>query len=103
MVGRELVQEDDRRSASRLFEIEADTIFGDGMGRLRFLLVGRGQFLQLIFAAAMPKSASLRANGSRERVPDDRLREAIHLSTRGSIDCFVASLLAMTAKKCWVG
>jgi hypothetical protein len=35
-------------------------------------------------------SSSLRANGSRERAPDDRLREAIHASTRGRMDCFVA-------------
>jgi hypothetical protein len=37
--------------------------------------------------------SSLRANGSRERAPDDRLREAIHLASR-SMDCF--ALLAMT-------
>jgi len=35
------------------------------------------------------------ANGSRECAPDDRLREAIHL-LGGKLDCFVASLLAMT-------
>src|SRR5262249_19051484 len=28
--------------------------------------------------------------------PDDRLREAIHLSASGAMDCFVAPLLAMT-------
>src|SRR6187402_693419 len=39
---------------------------------------------------------SLRANGSRERAPDDRLREAIHSAACGEMDCFVASLLAMT-------
>src|SRR6266550_8769610 len=33
--------------------------------------------------------SSLRANGSRECVPDDRLREAIHETTR-KLDCFVA-------------
>ena len=38
---------------------------------------------------------SLRANGSRECAPDDRLREAIHSSLRGAMDCFAA--LAMTA------
>src|ERR1700730_2245460 len=38
---------------------------------------------------------SLRANGSRERAPDDRLREAIQLLD--GMDCFVALLLAMTA------
>src|SRR5438874_1448947 len=40
-------------------------------------------------------SSSLRANGSRERAPDDRLREAIQSST-GKLDCFVAAPLAMT-------
>jgi hypothetical protein len=38
---------------------------------------------------------SLRANGSRERAPDDRLREAIQEAEQ-SLDCFVALLLAMT-------
>jgi hypothetical protein len=38
----------------------------------------------------------LRANGSRECAPDDRLREAIHSQEEG-LDCFVAALLAMTA------
>jgi hypothetical protein len=33
---------------------------------------------------------SLRANGSRECAPDDKLSEAIHF-TAGSMDCFVAS------------
>jgi hypothetical protein len=37
----------------------------------------------------------LRANGSRECAPVDKLREAIHLSTCGDMDCFAA--LAMTA------
>ena len=37
-------------------------------------------------------SRSLRANGSRERAPDDRLREAIHVSTVRKVDCFVAAL-----------
>jgi len=40
----------------------------------------------------------LRANGSRERAPDDRLREAIHELQRERMDCFVASLLAMTSR-----
>src|SRR5258707_2286818 len=44
-----------------------------------------------------PLEPSLRANGSRECAPDDRLREAIHRSTRVRLDCFVAALLAMTA------
>jgi hypothetical protein len=39
-------------------------------------------------------AASLRANGSRECAPDDRLREAIHRAAKGRMDC-VASL-AMT-------
>jgi hypothetical protein len=38
---------------------------------------------------------SLRANGSRECAPDDRLREAIHGAAK--LDCFVAGVLAMTA------
>src|SRR5688572_20232708 len=33
---------------------------------------------------------SLRANGSRECAPDDRLREAIHPSVCRAMDCFVA-------------
>ncbi len=41
-------------------------------------------------------SPSLRANGSRERAPDDRLREAIHGAQKRRMDCFVATLLAMT-------
>ncbi len=41
---------------------------------------------------------SLRANGSRECAPDDRLREAIHGAAGGGMNCFVASLLAMTAE-----
>jgi hypothetical protein len=40
--------------------------------------------------------SSLRANGSRECAPDDRLREAIQ-NFRQILGCFVASLLAMTA------
>ena len=32
------------------------------------------------------------ANGSRERTPDDRLREAIHL-LGGKLDCFVAEFI----------
>ena len=42
----------------------------------------------------------MRANGSHECAPDDKLREAIQKSDRvGSMDCFVASLLATTADK----
>src|SRR5206468_7900811 len=40
-------------------------------------------------------TTSLRANGSRECAPDDRLREAIQNRAR-TLDCFVAPLLAMT-------
>jgi len=43
-------------------------------------------------------STSLRANGSRERAPDDRLREAIHRAAKRKMDCFVAALLAMTVR-----
>ncbi len=35
VVGREFVQEDDRRSAARLFEIETDIVLGHGVGHLR--------------------------------------------------------------------
>ena len=37
-----------------------------------------------------PQTLSLRANGSRECAPDDRLREAIQ-SPEYRLDCFVAS------------
>ncbi len=40
---------------------------------------------------------SLRANGSRERAPDDRLREAIHSGKKNWIASSL-SLLAMTAE-----
>ena len=43
---------------------------------------------------ALKVTASLRANGSRECAPDGKLREAIHAAQK--LDCFVASLLAMT-------
>jgi hypothetical protein len=33
---------------------------------------------------------AVRANGSRECAPDDRLREAIHVAASGGVDCFVA-------------
>src|ERR1700694_4106144 len=42
-------------------------------------------------------SPSLRADGSRECAPDDRLREAIHLDARQAWIASSASLLAMTA------
>ncbi len=35
---------------------------------------------------------------ARTRAPDDRLREAIHVIRAESMDCFVASLLAMTGE-----
>src|SRR5579859_1015187 len=35
-------------------------------------------------------SPSLRANGSRECAPDDRLREAIQNAMKKDLDCFVA-------------
>ena len=41
VVGREFVQEEDRRSAARLLEIQADIVGRDGVGHLRFLLVSR--------------------------------------------------------------
>ncbi|WP_247512380.1 hypothetical protein, partial [Bradyrhizobium sp. 157] len=44
-----------------------------------------------IDAVRGPSTPSLRANGSRECAPDDRLREAIHASTRG--DRWIASSL----------
>src|SRR6476620_3733136 len=51
------------------------------------------------FWAGFALSPSLRANGSRECAPDDRLREAIHRATNWGMDCFVAVLLAMTVEK----
>src|SRR6266403_4658313 len=42
-------------------------------------------------------SPSLRANGSRECAPDDRLGKAIQCGD-GKADCFAATLLVMTAK-----
>jgi hypothetical protein len=41
VVGRELVQEDDRRSTAGLFEIEADIILRDGIGHFGFLFSSR--------------------------------------------------------------
>ena len=40
----------------------------------------------------------MRANGSRECAPEDRLREAIQRPDLARLDCFVASLLAMTGE-----
>jgi hypothetical protein len=42
---------------------------------------------------------SLRANGSRECAPDDRLREAIHPCRRKKLDCFVATLPCANASR----
>ena len=39
VVGRELVQEDDRRPASRLFIVKMNAILGDGMGHFGFLSI----------------------------------------------------------------
>ena len=62
---------------------------------------GYGQYLPRIslrssglralrFREQLPRP-SLRANGSRECAPDDRLREAIHLSVREvTLDCFAS-------------
>jgi hypothetical protein len=38
------VQENDWSSISRLFVMETDVIFRDGIGHLSFLLVGRPEF-----------------------------------------------------------
>jgi hypothetical protein len=43
----------------------------------------------LVVTNAYGIRSSLRANGSRERAPDDRLREAIHSGDRAPADCFV--------------
>ena len=53
VVSRKLVQEDDRRSAACLLEIEAKLILGDGIGHFGFLFCGRRKKLQLMLAAAM--------------------------------------------------
>jgi hypothetical protein len=45
---------------------------------------------RIAVAAANELSTSLRATGSRERAPDDRLREAIQCH-KESLDCVVAS------------
>jgi hypothetical protein len=49
------------------------------------------------FNAATRPSTSLRANGSRERAPDDRLREAIQKATKEDWIASSQALLAMTA------
>src|SRR6266404_7443871 len=40
-----------------------------------------------------PVFPSLRASGSRECAPDDRLREAIHAHAGEGMDCFVAEFI----------
>jgi hypothetical protein len=45
------------------------------------------------------REPSLRANGSRECAPDDRLREAIHGATRCGMDCSVAALPCENASR----
>ena len=64
---------------------ESEIFFSGGLDRflLRRLICPSGRFV----ARAYPKS-SLRANGSRECAPDDRLREAIHSAACGEMDCF---------------
>jgi hypothetical protein len=44
----------------------------------------------------MTVSTVIASQRVRECTPDDWLHEAIHLSPGGNMDCFVASLLAMT-------
>jgi hypothetical protein len=39
VVGRELVQEDDRRPASRLLIVQTNAILGDGIGHFGFLSI----------------------------------------------------------------
>jgi hypothetical protein len=66
---------------------ESEIFFAAGLDRFlsQRLICPSGRFV----TRAYPKS-SLRANGSRERAPDDRLREAIHSAACGEMDCFVA-------------
>jgi hypothetical protein len=54
------------------------------------------QISDSIFKKPTVARPSLRANGSRECAPDDRLSEAIHRAAQRKMDCFVAALLAMT-------
>jgi hypothetical protein len=55
VVGRELMQEDDRRPASRLFKVQTDAIPGDGMGHFGFLSIFL--FLRNIITSSAPKIA----------------------------------------------
>jgi hypothetical protein len=55
VVGRELVQEDDRRPASSLFIVQTNAILGDGMGHFRFLSIFL--FLRNIIASSAPNIA----------------------------------------------
>src|ERR1700687_794053 len=52
VVGREFVQENDRRSLAYFLEIETDIVAGDGIGHLLFLLMGRPRKSQLMLSAA---------------------------------------------------
>jgi hypothetical protein len=62
----------------------------------RRLLTGAAVGGLVLAASGGAVKASLRANGSRERAPDDRLREASQKLHQERMDCFVALLLAMT-------
>jgi len=62
----------------------------------RRLLTGAAVGVFVLAALGGVVKASLRANGSREGAPDDRLREAIQKLHQERMDCFVALLLAMT-------
>jgi hypothetical protein len=50
-----------------------------------------------------PNYPSLRANGSRECAPDDRLREAIHAAAEKGWIASSLSLLAMTGREVYNG
>ena len=59
-------------------------------GRNRVVVAGGVSSRSFAESSLKIVSPSLRANGSRERAPDDRLREAIHGAASGGMDCFVA-------------
>ena len=62
---------------------------------------GAREFIVHDFAISPQSTASLRANGSRECAPDDRLREAIHWCGNAASEEWIASsqeLLAMTTE-----
>ena len=66
VVGRELVQEDDRRAAASLFVVEADVIRGDGVGHL------------LSFRGPIPEN--------RSKCPRRQCRQHRFLPTKGYCD-----------------